>query len=140
MRCETLELENSDTENELDELQANANALFSLKEEVDRYGRPSILASQIEKLKSSLAGGEKCYKFSEYAGEACRAFEADRKDLQQIKDYRANALKVLEDEVVVARWKSRESLQQTIEVASRVCDEMLEQAQMFCPDLSITTD
>lgn len=62
----------------------NVDAIGSLQEEADRYGRPFILAAQIERLKASLADGEKhCKKASEDAVEACRTFEAGREALQE---------------------------------------------------------
>lgn len=82
-RCEALKRENSDVENELNGLRANDNAFGNLQEQVNQYGKLSYLAAQIEKLKASLAEGEKNYKkVFENSTEACWAFEADRKDLQ----------------------------------------------------------
>lgn len=102
--CEALEHENSDAEKELAKFRANADALGSLQKEVDQYGRLSILTAQIDKLKASLVDGYKRYKkVSEDMIEAYQAFEADRKYLQHRKDDRTNALKVLEEKVVVAR-------------------------------------
>lgn len=44
------------------ELSENVDALGSLREEADRYGQLSILVARIERLKTSLAEREKCYK------------------------------------------------------------------------------
>lgn len=52
--------------------------------------------------------------------EAYREFKEDQKDFQHKKDDRANALKALEKEVVVAQQKSRESLQWAVKVVCRV--------------------
>lgn len=81
-RCEAHGKQNSDAEKELDELRTNVKALRYLQKMVDGYGRPSILAAQIEKLKVSFADEEKhCKKIYEDAVEACQAFEADQKYL-----------------------------------------------------------
>lgn len=60
------------------------HCLGSLREEANRYGRPSILAAQIERLKESLADGEKHRKkASEDKVEVCRKFEVGREALQE---------------------------------------------------------
>lgn len=74
-RCEALEWENSDVEKELVELRANADAIGSLLEEVDQYGRSSVLASRIKMLKSSHIEEEKCNnKVYRDATEVCHMF------------------------------------------------------------------
>lgn len=52
-RCEVVEWKISDAKKELVGLWANVDVVNYLRKEVDQYGRPSTLASQIEKLKAS---------------------------------------------------------------------------------------
>lgn len=138
---ETLEWNFFDIDKELAELWVNADDVNSLQEEVDRYGQSSNLVAYIENLKASLVDGEKrCKKVSKDEAKSCWAFKAVQKVLQQKKDDCASALKGLEEEVAVARREFWESLRQEIEAVSRVQDEMLEQEQGFCPDLTITFD
>lgn len=126
-KCEALELGNSEAKNELTLLQEKVYYVNSLQEEVDRYDRPSILVSQIIKLTTFLADAEECQKkASKEVAQACRAFEADRKVLQQKKDELINVLRGLEEEVDVAQQKSQESLQRPMNSVYRVQDQILE--------------
>ena len=73
-----------------------------------RYGRSSTLDAQIEKLKASLANGERCYKkLFEDAAEACWTFEADHRVFLQKKDDKDNFLKSIEEDMAVTRQKSQ---------------------------------
>lgn len=72
--------------------------------------------------------------------EVCRVSKADQKALQQRKEDRVNALKSLEEKAIVARQKSQQFLERTIEALGMVRDKMLEQTQMICFGLTITTD
>lgn len=106
-KCEALEWENSELDKEFIELWVKSDLSNSLQGEVDRYGSLSLMASRIMSFKASLSEGEKCWKkASEYADEACCAFEVDQIVLRQKKDDQINILKSFEEEVVVARKKS----------------------------------
>lgn len=71
---------------------------------MDRYGRLSALAAQIENFKASFADGEKrCKKLFEDVSETFRAFKLDQKVLQQRKDEHVRALKGIKEEVVSAQ-------------------------------------
>lgn len=81
-RCKTLEHKNFNAEKESVEFQANVDALRSLQEEVDLYGRPSILAAWIKELKAPLDDVKKSIeKVFMNVEEACQAFKADQKAL-----------------------------------------------------------
>lgn len=79
--CEVLEWKNYDAKKEMEGLWANTDATTSLQKEMDRYGTIHV-GCQVDKLKVSLAGGDKwSKKLSEDTVEACRAFELGRKVL-----------------------------------------------------------
>lgn len=140
-KCEALEWGNVEAEKELVVLQGKDESVKFLQEEVDWYNYLSILAGQIKKLTVSLVDVEESRKkVYEEVAEACRAFEAGQKVLQQKKDDRINALKGIEKELAVARQRSQESLKQAMEVVSRVLNQMLEQEREFCLSLYIFVD
>lgn len=110
-------------------LRENTNSLSSLQEEANLYVRPSILDARIGELKASLIEGEKCSeKVSMNVDETCHTFKEDQKSLCYMKRDCINALRSLEEEVVVARHKSRKSLKRAEEALGMVREEMLEQA------------
>lgn len=140
-KCEVFERGNVEDEMNLIELPVKVVSIDSLWEKVDRYSLSSTLTAQVTRSKISLAEGEERWKkVSKEVIESCRAFKADRKVLCRKKDDQINALKDLEEEVVVARHRSQESLQQTMEALCKIQDQMLEQTREFCPSLSVTAN
>lgn len=140
-KCEALEWGNAEAEKELVVLQGKSESVKLLQEEVYWYNCLPTLDGQIKKVAVSLVDVEESWKkVSEEVAKACRAFEAGQKVIQQKKDDRINALKGIEEELVVARQRSQESLQQAMEVVCRVLNQMLEQEREFCLSLYIFVD
>lgn len=113
-------------------IQENVDAHSSLQENMDQYGRPSILAAQVEELKAYFTKVKKRNKkVSADVAEACLAFEMDQKSLQQRKEDRTIYLRSLKEKTIAAQRKSRQSLKRAMDDLGMAREEMLEQAQMF---------
>lgn len=102
-KCEVPKRGNSEAKNKLPILQVKAESGNSLRDEVDQQGHSSTLAAQIMKLTASLADVEE-HRQNDYeeVAKAYQTFEVNRKFLQHKKGDWVNALKILEEEMVVA--------------------------------------